>query len=286
MKRLVAIGLAALVTFLLVARSAEAQLETPRPSPKGTVTQKVGVMDVSVTYSRPGIKGRKIFGGLVPYGEVWRTGANEATTISFSDDVALEGHKIPAGEYTLYTIPGKDEWTIIINTKPSWGTQYDEKEDVLRFKVKPERSPSPIETFTINVADITTSAANIELAWENTVVKFKMEFDVDAKLMAQIKEAMDNPYSGVAQTYYRSADYYFTTNKDLNQALEWVDKSLEINGDAFWVWRLKSQIQAGLKDYKSAIATAEIGMAKAKKAENKQYVKFNEDAIAEWKKMK
>jgi hypothetical protein len=286
MKRLIAIGLAALVTFLLVAGSAEAQLETPRPSPKGTVTQKVGVMDVSVTYSRPGIKGRKIFGGLVPYGEVWRTGANEATTISFSDEVALEGHKISAGEYTLYTIPGKDVWTIIINTKPSWGTQYDEKEDVLRFKVKPERSPSPIETFTINIANISTSTANIELAWENTVVKFKMEFDVDAKLMAQIKEAMANPYSDVAQMYYRSADYYFTTNKDLNQALEWVDKSLEINGDAFWVWRLKSRIQAELKDYKSAITTAEIGMAKAEKAGNKQYVKFNKDAIAEWGKLK
>jgi len=286
MKRSMAIGLAALVAFLLVAGSAEAQLETPRPSPKGTVTQTVGVMDVSITYSRPGIKGRKIFGGLVPYGEVWRTGANEATTISFSDEVALEGHKITAGEYSLYTIPGTNEWTIIINKKITWGTRYDKEEDVVRFKIKPERSPSPIETFTITIADITTSTANIELSWENTIVKFKLEFDVDSRVMAQIKEAMDNPYSSVARVYYQSADYYFTNNKGLKQALEWVDKALEINGDAFWVWRLKSRIQAELKDYKSAIATAEIGIAKAEKAENKQYVKFNKDAIAEWKTMK
>ena len=278
--------LAAFVALFLAATSAKAQLETPRPSPKGTVTQKVGIMDVSITYSRPGIKGRRIFGGLVPYGEVWRTGANEATTISFSDEVTLEGYKIPGGEYSLFTIPGKDEWTIIINKKISWGTRYDKEEDVVRFKIKPERSPSPIETFTITIADITTSTANIELSWENTIVKFKLEFDVDSRVMAQIKEAMDNPYSSVARVYYQSADYYFTTNKGLKQALEWVDESLEINGDAFWVWRLKSRIQAELRDYDGAIATAEMGIAKARKAGNKQFVKFNEDAIAEWEKLK
>jgi len=262
----------------------QAQLETPAASPKGKVEQRVGVMDVTIEYSRPGVKGRKIFGGLVPYSEVWRTGANAPTTISFSDPVKLEGKEVPAGKYSLYTIPGEQEWTIIINKKTS-GSR-DEKEDQATFKVKPTTLASSIETFTINVTDIRTSTANVELAWDKTSVKFKMEFDVDSNVMAAIKKAMENPLSDVASMYFQSASYYYENGKDLKQALEWVNKSLEINGDPFFIWRVKSQIQAGLKDYKGAIASAEIGKTKAKEAGNAQFVKYNEDAIAEWKKMK
>ena len=266
--------------------SAQAQIETPAPSPRGEVEQKVGVMDVSVDYSRPGIKGRKIFGGLVPYGEVWRTGANASTTISFSDPVKLEGKEVPAGKYSLYTIPGEKEWTIIINKKTTGGAQRDEKEDLVTFTVKPESMAGTVETFTINIADIKTSSANVELVWENTRVKFRMEFDVDSKVMAAIKKATENPYNDVAAMFYQSASYYFSEKKDMKSALDWVSKSLELNKSPFWVWRLKSQIQAELKDYKGAIASAETSKARAMEAGNAQFVKFNEDAIAEWKKMK
>jgi hypothetical protein len=285
MKRIfyAAIVMAAVVLF---AGQANAQLETPRPSPKGKIEQKVGVMDVSVVYSRPGIKGRKVFGDLVPYGQVWRTGANEPTTISFSDSVKLEGNWVPAGTYSLYTIPGEKEWTTIINRKTKGAAQRDEKEDQVTFKVKPVSTSSTIETFTINIADITTNTANVELAWENTMARFRMEFDVDAKVMSAIKKSTENPFASVAATYYESASYYFTTDKDLKTALEWVNKSLEMNKDPYWVWRLKSQIQAGLKDYAGAIVSAEASKSRAKEAGNVQMVKTNEDAIAEWSKMK
>jgi hypothetical protein len=274
------------ISMALIAQSATSQLETPQPSPKGKIEQKVGVMNVSISYSRPGMKGRKIFGGLVPFGQEWRTGANEPTTITFSDPVKLAGQDVAAGTYSLYTMPGEQEWAIIINKKTTGGPPRDVKEDVVTFKVKPSRTSTPIETFTINISDISTNTADLELAWENTVVKFRMEFDVDSKVMAAIKKSMENPYAGVAGTYYQSASYYFTTNRDLKVALEWVNKSLEMNKNPYWVWRLKSQIQAGLKDYKGAIASAETSKEKAKAAGNEQFVKTNEDAIAEWKAMK
>ena len=243
-------------------------------------------MDVSVSYSRPGIKGRKIFGDLVPFGEVWRTGANDPTTITFSDPVKLEGHDVPAGTYSLYTIPGKNEWIIIINKKTTGEARRDEKEDQATFTVKPAQTSSTIETFTINITDITTNSANMELAWENTVVKFRMEFDVDGKVMPAIKKFMENPNSGVAGTYYQSALYYYTTGKDLSAALGWVNKSLEMNNKPYWVWRLKSQIQAALKDYRGAITSAETSKSRAKESGNDQFVKINDDAIAEWSRMK
>lgn len=270
----------------LVAEDVLAQLETPQPSPKGKIEQKVGVMNVSVFYSRPGMKGRKIFGGLVPYGQEWRTGANDPTTITFSDAVKLEGQDVAAGMYSLFTIPGEQEWTIIINKNTTESLPRSKKDDVVSFKVKPSQSSTPIETFTINISDIGINTANLELAWEKTAVKFRMEFDVDSKVMAAIKKSMENPNSGVANMYFQSASYYFTTNKDLKVALDWVSKSLEMNKNPYWVWRLKSQIQAALKDYKGAIASAEVSKARAMEAKNDQYVKFNEDSIAEWKAMK
>jgi len=274
------LAIVALVT--LVAQTALSQVETPQLSPRGKVEQRVGVMDVSISYSRPSMRGRRIFGGLVPFHKEWRTGANARTTISFTDSVKLEGHQIPPGTYALFTMPGEQEWTIIINKQTSGGIQRDPKEDLVSFKVTPVLVATPVETFTINISDITTNTANIELTWENIMVRFGMAFDVDGKVMAAIAKAMENPLAGAAATYYQSASYYFTTNKDLKVALEWVNKSLELNKSPYWVWRLKSQVQAGLGDYKGAIATAEISKARAKEAGNEEYVKFNEDAIREW----
>jgi hypothetical protein len=274
------------LAFSVNPANAQAQIKTPVPSPSSMVTQQIGIMEVTVNYSRPGVKGRKIFGGLVPFGELWRTGANATTKFTFSDEVSIEGTKIPAGDYGLYTIPDEDEWTIIFNKKLGWGTgQYDEKEDVARFTVKPIKHPNSVQTFTIGFANVTDNSAYVELNWENTIVQFKIEFDVDAKVMAQIEKVMENPEAGLANTYYSAADYYFNNDKDQKKALEWVSKAVEINPDAYWMLRLKSRVQAKMGDYKNAIKTAELGKAAAQKANNQQYVKYNEEAIAEWGKM-
>ncbi len=260
-------------------------LETPQLSPRGYVEQIVGVMNVSVSYSRSSMRGRKIFGGLLPYTQVWRTGANEPTMLSLSDPAKLEGHDIPAGTYSLYTIPGEQEWTVIINKKIAGFGVHDQTEDLVRFAVRPSRTPATVETLTIAITDVSMNAAYIELAWENTVVKMRIEFDVDARVMPAIQRAMENPLADVAGMYHQSASYYFTTGKDLKVALDWVNKSLEINNKPYFVWRLKAQIQASLKDYKGAIASAEVGRQKAQEAGNNQVAKFLEEAIAGWKAM-
>lgn len=272
------------VTLLFFNVSAQ-ELNTPAPSPQGTITQVVGITEVSISYSRPGVKGRKIFGELVPYNELWRTGANRSTTIKFSDDVTIEGNKIAAGEYALFTIPNRNEWEVIISKSIGSGSSaYKKEEDVARFKVKPIDLPHKIERFTIEIADMTNNSTNITLMWDNTAVTFKLTCDTDSKIMSQIEKIMKNPPSDDENVYFQSASYYFENGKDLKKALKWINKSVEINPDAFWIVRLKSQIQAKMGDYKGAIATAKVGIEKAKKAGNDQYVKFNQVAISEWEK--
>ena len=262
-------------------------LKTPQPSPKSTVTQAVGVMDVAVTYSRPGVKGREIFGGLLPFGELWRTGANASTTIKFTDNVSLNGKAVPAGEYALFTIPGKDSWEIIISKNIGSGSSdYKQEDDVARFSVKPVVLNQPVERFTIEIANMTDNSADIVLKWDRTAVSFSMTTDTEARVMKQIDEMMANPPADNDGIYSAAARYYFDKGKDLKQALVWINKSLEISNDAFWNVRLKSQIQAGLGDYAEAITSAKEGIKQAEAADNKQYVKYNQDAIAEWEKMK
>lgn len=276
------------LSLLFISFSSSAQIQLPSPSPAATLSTKVGLTDITVKYNRPSVKGRVIFGDLVQYGEIWRTGANESTKITVSDDVSIGGVKVPSGTYALYTIPNKDEWTVILNKNLNlWGTGgYTEADDVARFKVKPVTLASPVETFTINIADNTTNAANIELAWENTAIKFRIETDVDTKVMSQIERVMKNPEATLVGLYYNSASYYFEANKDLNQAIIWIDKAISLNPDAFWMVHLKAKIQAKNNDKKGAIATAEQGITSAKKANNEDYVRLNEKLIAELKKKK
>lgn len=272
---------------MMISLMAQEQIKTPQPSPLATITQQIGVMEVKVEYSRPGVKDRKIFGDLVPFNELWRTGANATTKFTFSDDVMIEGILVPAGDYGLYTIPGEEEWTIIFNKNLGWGTnRYDEKDDAARFTVKPVKHSGNVETFTIGFSNIRDNWAYVDLSWENTIVQFKIEFDVDSKVMAQIERIMANPERNLANLYYNAADYYYKNDKDLKQALAWVDKAIQMRSDAFWMVRLKSLIQAKTGDYKNAIKTAEQSKALAQKAGNQQYVKMNEDAIAEWKSKK
>jgi tetratricopeptide (TPR) repeat protein len=274
----------ALISVITIESIADAQLRTPVLSPRSTLTQVVGVADVTIDYSRPSMRGRKIMGGLVPFGVVWRTGANASTKISFTDDAMLDGNKVPAGEYALYTLPGKDEWAIILSKNLGAGGNYPEGEDVIRFAVKPMKSSETIQSFTIDITDLKQNSANVQLAWENTVVKFKMEFDADTKIMSEIDKAMADMQQRNANVYFQAANYYFGNGKDMQKALQWVNKSIELNEGPFFVLRLKSRILAELKDYKAAIETAELSKAKAQEAGNQQFVKFNEDAIAEWKK--
>jgi len=276
-----------IVLILITGIAAKAQINLPAASPTATLSQSIGLTDVMITYSRPGAKDRKIFGDLVPYGKLWRTGANMASKIEFADDVTIEGNKVPGGAYALFTIPGESEWTIILNKNYHQGGtgQYNEAEDQLRFKVKPSKYSEFVETFTITINNVQTNSADVQLIWENTKVSFKVETDVDSKVMADI----DNAFNVSANEYYLAATYYFESKKDLNKALEWINEAIKLyekdERNVFWVYRTKALIQAGLKDYKSAIATAELAKKKAQEAKNDDYVRLNEKSIQEWTKL-
>jgi hypothetical protein len=259
-----------------------AQITTPKLSPHSLLTQEVGFNEITIDYSRPSVRDRVIFGDLVPYSKIWRTGANASTKIKFKDDVTLEGHEVPAGEYTLYTIPGKDEWTIIIHTVTTYwgvGKDYKETDDLVRFKVKPITLNHKIETMAIEVSDITANACNLEIKWDHTLVKINLKTDTDKKVLAEIDDKM----KGVSQaTYYQAAVYYLENDKDLNKALEWIDKAL-INNEQFWILRHKAMILAKLGRYKEAVVLAERSMQLAAQAENDDFKKQDEKAIAEWR---
>jgi hypothetical protein len=277
-----------LSVFLLIATiGVQAQIQTPAASPAATVSSVVGLTDISIKYSRPKMKGRKIYGSgsdfLVPYGELWRTGANMGTLITFSDDVKVEGKDVKKGEYMLLTIPGADSWTIILYSDPSIGgnmANYKQEKDAARFSVKPAKLAETVQTFTIGISDIAddNTGANIQLAWENTSVKFNVTVDYDSKVMKSI-ETGTRVSPG---NYIAAANYYFETRKDLNKALEWITLGIDTgNKEAFWNIHTKAKIQDALGDKKGALATAQQSLELAKKAASDfGYIKMNEDLIA------
>ncbi len=261
------------------------QINTPQPSPLAKVEQKVGLTDCSIEYSRPSMKGRTIFGDLVPFDEMWRTGANASTKLTFSDDVKIAGKDVPAGTYALYTIPSQTEWTIILHKNLSYwgtgGTSYKAEEDLIRFKVKANNSYGvKIESLTFNFANISSEGCDIELLWENTQVKFNVKVSYDEAVMKQIEEAMTVSSS----TYFAAARYYLENDKDINQALEWIDKAL-VDNEKFWILRQKSLILAKMGNYSEAIVVAKRSKELALEAKNDNYVKMNDASIEEWEKM-
>ena len=278
--------LAAVIFMAAQTMSSAQQIRTPRPSPTATLTQEVGLSTITINYSRPGVKGRVIFGGLLPFGTLWRTGANSATSIEFSDDISVEGHPVKAGKYALFTIPGKDEWTVILNSNynQNGSSQYKESEDVLRFNVKPVHLNDKVETFRIDINNITNSTATIDLEWENTLVSFKVNVNTDEKVMAAIKRAMDP--SSDAGKYNTAANYYYSNGKDLNQALAWINKSIELAPDSFYSYYQKANILAKMGNYKDAVATAQKSKDMASKANNNEFVNMNQENIDKWQKMK
>ena len=275
-----------LVSGLLLSATTQAQITTPSASPKSTITQRVGLTDVTVTYSRPSAKGRAIFGTLVPFGKRWRTGANATTTIKFSDEVTIEGKKVPAGEYGLYTIPNKTEWTLVLNKSTKQGSDVDgfkDDQDVARFTIKPYKLASKVEAFTINFTDLTPATASVDMQWELTGTKLKIAADVEPKVMAQIDEKVLKNATPAANDLAAAAVYYFDTDKDLKQALTWMQKANE-KDPKFWNVHTEAKIRMKMKDYKGAITAAEQSRTLALDAKNADYVKMNEDVIAEAKK--
>ncbi len=273
-----------IIALAIVTLVAEAQVQTPQASPAGSVSATVGLTDVKIDYFRPRVKGRKIFSGdasaLLPYGKIWRTGANNGTKISFSDDVKVEGIAVPKGEYLILSWPGATEWTIALNKDVNLGgnlDKYDAAKDAANFKVKPEKLSEKVETLTFNIGDISDDSKNakVQIAWENTSVKFNVTVDYDTKVMKSIEAATKvNP-----NDYFQAAVYYLENGKDLKQAQAWINEAAKANPTAFWVLHQKAKIEKALGDKAAATASANASLKAAKDANNRDYQVMNEELI-------
>lgn len=265
--------------------SIEAQVKVPQASPKSTLIQTVGLTNIEIEYSRPSAKGRVIFGDLVPFGKVWRTGANANTTIAFSDDVVISDTTLKKGKYALYVSPKADEWEIFFyTTTDNWGTpeKWDDAKVALKVNVKTEILNRNVETFTIGINNTDNNYAHLELSWEKTLVALKFEVPTHKIANASIDKVLSGPS---AADYFSAAQYYFQSNGDLSKALAYVTKAYDMHEKKpYWYARLKSQIQAKLGDKKGAIETAKVSLAGAQAENNQDYVKMNLDSIAEWSK--
>jgi Protein of unknown function (DUF2911) len=267
-----------ILSIVLTAAFTNAQtLTTPQPSPTQTIKQNFGVGSIELSYSRPAKKDRKIMGNLVPFGKVWRTGANAATTLTFSDDVTIGGKEVKAGKYGLLTIPDAGKWTIIISKDATVNqpANYKEENDVVRVSANAVALPAVVENFTINFADITGSSCNVQLMWENTSVQFAVTTGTDAKVMGQI----DNLMNKDNKPYFNAAAYYYDNGKDLKQALSWVNKALETDKEAFWMYLLKARILKKTGDVAGSKAAAALCKDFASKAKNDDYVKMATDLL-------
>lgn len=253
-------------------------IKMPAPSPTQTIKQDFALSAVEVTYSRPAMKHRTVMGDLVPYGKLWRTGANGATRIKFGEDVKLNGQPIAAGEYALYTVPSQNGWEIVLNKGlKNWGIDgYKKEDDVLRFETEVDELPFPIESFMILFENVQPTSMTMMLAWEKTLVPVQITADIDGKVMAQLDSAMKTD----KKPYFQAASYYYETGRDLKQALAFADAATKASPDAFWVMHLKAKIQARMGDKAGAKATAQQSIALAKKANNADYVALNEKLIA------
>ena len=265
---------------LTLAGGATAQgLKTPAPSPTQTLDQAFALSNVKIEYSRPSAKGRTIFGDVVPFGKVWRTGANSATKITFGEDVMVGGKELKAGTYAIYTMPDRNKWEVMFYKDLTMGgnvANYKTSDEVLRVSAPTIKLNDKVETFTMNMGNITSTSATLDMMWENTHVSVPIKANIDEKIMASIKSSVmeDN------RPYFSAASYYYDNGKDLTQALTWVNKAVESNPDAFWMQHLKAKIQLKAGDKAGAIATAQKSMELAKKAQNQDYVTMNEKLIS------
>lgn len=266
----------------LFATDANAQIKTPAASPGAEFSTTVGLTEVMIEYSRPGVKGRKIFAndGLVPYGKVWRTGANAATKVTFSDDVKIDGKDVKAGSYAVLSKPMANEWEVMFfpYEKGSWSSYVDQTPAVTA-KAKTAKLGASMETFLINVGKVTDNSAHLQFIWDDMIASVPMTVEVDKPVMASIERALNGPTGG---DYYAAATYYHTSGKDLNTALEYVQKATKVDEPKFWQVRREALILADMGKKKEAIAAAQLSKDLAMKAGNDDYVRMNEKSIAEW----
>ena len=257
------------------------QLRTPQPSPSQTVKQDFGIGNIELSYSRPAVRGRKVFGDLVPFGNVWRTGANNPTLLTFSEEVMVGGTKVPAGKYGLLSIPDKDNWTLILTkqldvTSPA---AYKQESDVVRVSAKAVTLKEPVETFTIQFANVKPASTDLQIMWDNVAVSLPITMDVDSKVMAQINNMMNKDN----RPYFQSAMYYLENGKDLNQAISWLDKAIEQQPNAFWIHHQRANALARSGKKAEARTAAQKSMELAKAANNGDYVRLNEKLLADLK---
>ncbi len=277
-----------ILTLLLIGAVAiaNAQVKAPQPSPSAIVVQVIGLSEVSVEYSRPSANNRKVFGNLVPMNQVWRTGANGSTDITFSGDLSFNGIMVPAGKYALYTIPSNNDWEVILyKDTEQWGAPKELKNDQIaaRTKVKAMTSQMSQETFTIGFSDLKTDKADLTISWENTIVKVPIVMDSKKQVLESIKTTLGSE-NAKGSDYNQAASYYFQEGMDLKKALEYSEKANAMLPDTFYMLKLQAEIEAANGMHKKAIATANRSMELAKKEGNGDYVKMNADNIAKWSK--
>lgn len=253
------------------------QAQIPNFSSTQHIDQEFGLGTISITYGRPDVKGRKIFNGTEPYGVVWRTGANAATIIKFTDEVSIEGHAIKPGEYSLFTIPGATEWTVIINkVAKQWGAySYDQKQDVLRFKVRPYRLPITLETLTMQFTDVHIDEGILQILWERTGIALHLKANVNDRVIANINRMM----KGKDKPYYLAAVWYYNHNLDMAKALAWMTEQEKAQPDAYNVKYWKARILLKMGDKKGAINAAKVGLFIAEKDENAEYIRMNKEVL-------
>lgn len=274
----------ALLSFLIISITVNAQLETPHASPFSKIEQKVGLTDITLEYSRPSMRGRTIFGDLVSYGKVWRTGANANTKITFGDDVVVNGKTLKAGSYAVYTIPNENSWDVLLYSDANnWGTPREWDETKVAAKVTVEIYPMPvaIETFTMSFDDLTNNSVMLGILWEKVYTAIRIEVPTDTKTSKNIEKVLSGP---AAADYYSAAVYYLQEGKDVKQAKEWIDKAVMLTKDnpRFWYLRQQSLIYAKAGDKKGAIEAAKKSLVGAEAAGNVDYIKLNKDSLKEW----
>ena len=261
------------------------QIQTPQPSPFSKIEQVVGLTDVTINYSRPALRNRVIMGELVPYGEMWRAGANANTTIEFSDAVVLGGQKLEAGKYAIFIRPGVSMWEVFFYTKTDNGGlpgEWDPKAVAAVAEIPTTTLENPVESFTISIDDLDQNGAQLNFRWEKTQTSLKLEVPTDSKTMASIEKTMQGEPK--AQDYYSAAIYYRETGRDLKKAKDWISKAIEMDSGKYWMYRQQALILHALNENEAAIAASQTSLKLAIEAGNKDYVRLNEKAIEEWSK--
>ena len=273
-------------SFALIVLNSYAQITTPKASPLSKIEQKVGLADITISYSRPGKKDRVVFGDVVPFGEIWRFGANENTKITSSESFIFGKDTLKAGTYAIFTKPNKDKWEVYFYTETTnWGTpeKWDDQKVALKMTAPVTALNDVVENLTISFDNLQNSGATLQFSWDKTRINIPFALNTKDKVVASIKKTMDGP---TANDFHQAANYYFQEKLDLKQALTWSTRAVEMRPEAYWMSRLMAQLQAANGDYKGAIETAKKSIVAAEKDGDNNYVKMNKTSIEEWSKKK